>query len=221
MENLLQGLKHVCVYLDDILITGSSERDHLDNLAEVLKRLEDAGMRLKRSKCEFMLPAVEYLGHKISDEGLQPTEGKIRAIAEVPEPQNVSQLKAFLGMLNYYAKFLPNISSRLAPLYKLLQKAVSWSWGTEQQEAFQKAKDALTSAKVLVHYDPIQKLMLSCDASPYGVGAVLSQVEGWHRTPYSLRLPFTLTSRKELCPAGQGRVGHCVWSETFSSVPVG
>ena len=77
MENLLQGLKHVCVYLDDILVTCSSERDHLDNLAEVLKRLEDAGMRLKRSKCEFMLPAVEYLGHKISDEGLQPTEGKI------------------------------------------------------------------------------------------------------------------------------------------------
>ena len=79
-----------------------------------------------------MLPAVEYLGHKISDEGLQPTEGKIQAIAEAPEPQNVSQLKAFLGMLNYYAKFLPNISPRLAPLYKLLQKAVSWSWGTEQ-----------------------------------------------------------------------------------------
>ena len=67
MENLLQGLKHVCVYLDDILVTGSSERDHLDNLAEVLKRLEDAGMILKRSKCEFMLLAVEYLGHKISD----------------------------------------------------------------------------------------------------------------------------------------------------------
>ena len=73
-----------------------------------------------------MLPAVEYLGHKISDKGLQPTKGKIQAIAEVPESQNVSQLKAFLGMLNYYAKFLPNISSRLAPLYKLFQKAVSW-----------------------------------------------------------------------------------------------
>ena len=129
MENLLQGLKHVCVYLDDILVTGSSEREHLDNLAEVLKRLESAGMRLKRSKCEFMLPSVEYLGHKISDKGLQPTEGKIKAIVEAPAPQNVSQLKAFLGMLNYYTKFLPNISSRLAPLYKLLQKAVVWSWG--------------------------------------------------------------------------------------------
>ena len=160
MENLLQGLKHVCVYLDDILVTGSSEREHLNNLAEVLKRLESAGMRLKRSRCEFMLPSVEYLGHKISDKGLQPTEGKIRAIVEAPVPQNVSQLKAFLGMLNYYAKFLPNISSRLAPLYKLLQKAVTWSWGTKQQKAFKEAKNALTSAEVLVHYDSTKQLRL-------------------------------------------------------------
>ena len=195
MENLLQGLKHVCVYLDDILVTGSSERDHLDNLAEVLKRLESAGMRLKRSKCEFMLPAVEYLGHKISDKGLEPTEGKIRAIVEAPAPQNVSQLKSFLGMLNYYAKFLPNISSRLAPLYKLLQKAVSWSWGTKQQKAFKEAKGALTSAKVLVHYDPTKPLRLSCDASPYGVGAVLS-----HKMDDGTEHPIAFASRS-LSPA--------------------
>ena len=106
MENLLQGLKHICVYLNDILVTGSSEKDHLDNLAEVLKRLEDAGMRFKRSKCEFMLPAVEYLGHTISDKGLQPTEGKIRAIVEASALQNVSQLKAI--MLNFCPIFPPD-----------------------------------------------------------------------------------------------------------------
>ena len=195
MENLLQGLKHVCVYLDDILVTGSSEREHLDNLAEVLKRLESAGMRLKRSKCEFMLPSVEYLGHKISDKGLQPTEGKIKAIVEAPAPQNVSQLKAFLGMLNYYAKFLPNISSRLAPLYKLLQKAVVWSWGAKQQKAFKEAKNALTSAEVLVHYDPTKELRLSCDASPYGVGAVLS-----HKLDDGTEHPIAFASRS-LAPA--------------------
>ena len=111
-----------------------------------------------------MLPSVEYLGHKISDKGIQSTEAKIRAIVKAPTPNNVSQLKAFLGMLNYYAKFLFNISSRLALLYKLPQKRVPWSWKGKQQEAFQKAKEALTSADVLVHYDPSLKLILSCDA---------------------------------------------------------
>ena len=185
----------MCVYLDDILVTGSSEREHLDNLAEALKRLESAGMRLKRSKCEFMLPAVEYLGHKISDKGLQLTEGKIRAIVKAPAPENVSQLKAFLGMLNYYAKFLPNISSRLAQLYKFLQKAVVWSWGAKQQKAFKEAKNALVSAELLVYYDPTKQLRLSCDASPYGVGAVLT-----HKLDDGSENPIAFASRS-LSPA--------------------
>ena len=94
----------------------------MDDLEVVLEKLEEAGVRLKRSKCHFMLPSVEYLGHKISDKGIQSTEAKIHAIVKAPTPNNVSQLKAFLGMLNYYAKFLFNISSRLALLYKLPQK---------------------------------------------------------------------------------------------------
>ena len=102
------------MYAFTLMTFLSSERDHLDNLAAVLEKLEATGVRLKRPKCHFMLPSVEYLGHKISDEGIQPTEAKIRAIVTAPAPNNVSQLKAFLGMLNYYAKFLPNISSRLA-----------------------------------------------------------------------------------------------------------
>ena len=122
MENILQGLSNVWIYLNDILVTGSSERDHLDNLAAVLEKLEEVGVRLKRYKCRFMLPSVEYLGHKIADKGIQPTEVKIHAIVKAPALNNVSQLKAFLGMFNYYAKFLLNISSRLAPFYKLLQK---------------------------------------------------------------------------------------------------
>ena len=195
MENLLQGLNNVCIYLDDILVTGSSERDHLDNLAAVLAKLEAAGVRLKRSKCHFMLPSVEYLGHKISDKGIQPTEAMIRAIVKAPALNNVSQLKAFLDMLNYYAKFLPNISSRLAPLYKLLQKRVPWSWRDEQQQAFQKAKETLTSADVLVHYDLNKKLILSCDASPNGVGAVLS-----HKMDDGTEHPVTFASRT-LSPA--------------------
>ena len=176
MENLLQGLPHVVVYLDDILVTGATEDEHIRNVEEVLRRLETAGMRLKRSKCAFMLSEVEYLGHRITAEGLRPTPEKTRAIVNAPAPQSVSQLKSFLGLVNYYAKFLPNLSSTLAPLYSLLQKYVEWSWGKDQEEAFQRAKQLLTSSNVLAHYDPTRELLLACDASPYGIGAVLSLV---------------------------------------------
>lgn len=86
----------------------------------------------------------------------------------------MTELKSFLGMLNYYRKFLPHIASTLAPLHSLMQKNKSWMWGGEQQAAFSKVKDLLTSTEVLVHYDPERKLLLACDALPYGVAAVLS-----------------------------------------------
>ena len=121
-----------------------------------------------------MLPSVEYLGHIISAKGLQPTDEKIRAITQAPAPQDVTQLRAFLGLLNYYGKFLKNLSTILAPLHKLLQQKTHWAWGKEQQLAFDKAKDLVTSSSVLMHFDPDKEVILSCDVSPCGVGAVLS-----------------------------------------------
>ena len=174
MESLLGDLPHVCIYLDDILVTGESEAAHLQNLAAVLERLETAGIRLKREKCAFMIPEVEYLGHSISAEGVHPVKEKVRAVMQAPQPRNVSQLRSFLGMVNYYAKFLPNLATLLRPLYDLLQTAKTWEWGEAQEQAFRKAKELLSTAPLLTHYDPSRPLMLACDASPYGVGAVLS-----------------------------------------------
>ena len=173
IDGILQGILHVCIYLDDILITGEDDAEHLHTLELVLSRLEAAGLRLKK-KCAFLMPSVGYLGHTIAADGLYPTKEKTRAIVEAPTPQDVSQLRSFLGMVNYYCKFLPNLSSTLAPLYRLLEKKTGWSWGEKQETAFQTAKKQLTSTRLLVHYDPRSPLVLSCDASPYGVGAVLS-----------------------------------------------
>ena len=195
MENLLQGIPGVSVYIDDILVTGKTEEEHLKNLGDVLQRLEAAGMRIKLSKCAFMLPKVEYLGHCITKKGLETNQEKVRAIVNAPRPQNTTQLKSFLGMLNYYGKFMPNLSTKLAPLNSLLRKGVKWHWGRDQRKSFADTKAMLTSSAVLAHYNPDKAIYLSCDASPYGVGAVLS-----HKLEDNSEQPIAFASRS-LSPA--------------------
>ena len=116
MENLLRGIPRVIVYLDDILITGDNEEEHLSTLNAVLTRLQESGLRLKRGKCTFLAPSVEYLGYCIDKQGLHPTNEKVKAIKEAPAPKNITQLKAYLGLLSYYSRFLPHLPSILAPL---------------------------------------------------------------------------------------------------------
>ena len=167
-------------------------------MSAVLQKLAAAGMKLKPDKCFFMLQEVEYLGHKISANGLEPTQEKVRAIAEAPPPRNVTQLKSFLGMLNYYGKFLPNLSTCLAPLYSLLQKRSHWSWGTKQHKAFEEAKALLILSHMLTHYDPTKPLILACDASPYGIGAVLLYRVGDVELPIAFALCSMAPAEKNI-----------------------
>ena len=190
MDSLLQGILHTCVYLDDILITGTTPDEHLHNLDLVLNQLQSAGLRLKSKNCSFMLPSVEYLGHVIDSVGLHPTQAKVKAIKEAPNPQIVAELCSFLGLINYYGKFLPNLSATLAPLYKLLKQSTHWWWKELQITAFQKAKDVLQSSSLLVHYDSTKPLRPACDASPFGIGAVIS-----HRFEDGSEQPIGFASR--------------------------
>lgn len=176
MDVILQGMNHVICYIDDILITGANLEEHLANLEEVLKRLQEHGVRLREDKCQFLTPSVEYLGHVIGNDGLRTADDKLRAIVDAPSPTNVQELRSFLGLLNYYGKFIANLSTLIRPLNKLLCTKTPWSWSNECQESFQRAKEALVSSKVLVHYNPLLPLKLAGDASAYGVGAVISHV---------------------------------------------
>lgn len=129
MEGVLQGIPKVAVYLDDILVTEATREMHLRTLDEVLTRLEDAGLRLKRSKCPLLANEVQYLGYKVGAKGVHSVEAKVKAVIDAPTPTSVTELKAYLGLLNYYNRFLPNLSTLLAPLHHLLRKDVVWSWG--------------------------------------------------------------------------------------------
>ena len=190
METLLQEIDGVCVYIDDILDTVSTDEEHLEHLAEVLKRLKEAGLKLKKDKCAYLLPSVDYLGHTINAEGLQTSESKVSGIVKAPTPKNVSELRSFLGLVNYYHKFLPDLTTMLAPLYALLQKKTPWTWGKSQDDAFNQVKELLKSSRVLVHFDASLPLLLECDASPYGLGAVLS-----HRMSNGDERPVCFASR--------------------------
>ena len=137
-----------------------------------------------------MAPKVEYLGHVISRDGIQPTAEKVRAITEAPRPKDVAELRAFLGLVNYYGKFMKDASTVLAPLYSLLRKEIPWRWKSSQEKAFKKAKALLKSPSLLIHYDPRRELVLTCDASPFGLGAVLA-----HRLDDGTERPIAYASR--------------------------
>ncbi|KAK3714536.1 hypothetical protein QZH41_003886 [Actinostola sp. cb2023] len=133
---------------------------------------------------------LRSLSHVIDSTGVHPVQEKVQALQEARAPTNVSELKSYLGLLNYYNRFLPNLSTALAPLHRLLRKGEPWQWKDQEQASFDKSKQLILSADVLVHYCTERELILQCDASPYGVGAVLS-----HRMPDGTDKPISFASR--------------------------
>ena len=124
MDAILPGLPRVICYLDDILVTGATNDEHLQNLKEVLNRLQQHNIRPKREKRQFMKESVDYLGHRVNAQGVHAAPEKVKAITQAPAPKNVQELRSFLGMLNYYGKFLKTLSTLLYPLNQLLKTGV-------------------------------------------------------------------------------------------------
>ncbi|XP_043224352.1 uncharacterized protein K02A2.6-like isoform X1 [Amphibalanus amphitrite] len=174
METLLAGVPHTAVFLDDLCVTGKTPAEHLSNVREVLQRLSDAGLKINVRKTTWLAREVCYLGHRISSAGIQPSDDKVSAVMSAPEPKNLPELRAYLGLLQYYSRFLPRLSTVAAPLYNLGKKDAPWVWGPSQQSSFQETKRLLCSAPVLCHYQQSLPLVLTTDASPEGVAAVLS-----------------------------------------------
>ena len=173
MEKILQGLNKVVCYIDDILMIGKTDEEHLE---KVFDRLQEHGLRLKQTKCAFMSLCVEYLGYVTDAEGIKATPKKVETISKVPQPKNKTELRSFLGLVNYYGKFIPQLASVTQPLNQLLCKKTCWKWTAKCERAFTTLKEQLTSTKVLVHYDVNLPLRLACDASAYRAGAVILHV---------------------------------------------
>ena len=174
----------------DQVLQGIPEEEHLENLDSILKQPQDAGLKANKEKCEFFRDRVQFCEHEIDREGLHKTQEKMEALISAPRPENVSQLCSFLGLVNYYIRFLPNASTVLHPLHQLLEQNSEWQWTEQCEQAFTEAKRMITSAQVLTHYDPMLPVRLACDASPTGMGAVLS-----HVMPDGSERPLAFTSR--------------------------
>lgn len=195
MDEVLKGIPHVGCYIDDVIVAGSDTADCQKTLERVLGRLREYNITLNADKCRFFQESVTYLGHTVTADGIYPTEAKKRAILAAPEPTTVTELKAYLGMLNFYSKFLQNGSTVAEPLYRLLKKDQKWSWTKECSEAFANTKKLLTSSQVLTFYDVDKPIGMLCDASSYGVGAVI-----FHETADGEERPIAFASRT-LTPA--------------------
>ena len=146
MEKILEGIEGIVVYLDDILVHGKDEREHDERLEKILRRIRDVGMTLNE-KCEVRKSRIEFVGYEISKEGIRPTVGNMMAIEQLPGPTNSTQMKSVLGTARFYMRCVPEFSTLVEPMRRLLKADVRFEWGQEQKTAFKKLKKAIVGAK--------------------------------------------------------------------------
>ena len=203
MSELFAGLDFVRAYIDDLLITSNSTwQDHLEKLDLVFFKLREAGLKVNAKKSFFGKHELEYLGYWITRTGISPVAKKVEAIQQIATPKNKKDVRAFIGIVNYYRDMWPQRSHILAPLAKISGKTAKWEWGPEQQEAFEKMKKEITSDVLLAYPDFEKPFVIHTDASHTQLGAVISQ-DGRPIAFYSRKLKpeqtrYTTTERELL-----------------------
>lgn len=175
MDNVLQGVENSLVYLDDILVFSTSLQEHIINLKKVFQRLRETNFKIQMDKSEFLKHETPFLGHIITPEGVKPNPDKIDAVLKYPIPKTAKQIKAFLGLLGYYRRFIPEFAKITKPLTACLKKGSKILLNTEYINCFEHCKTLLTNDPILVYPDFTSEFTLTTDASNFALGAVLSQ----------------------------------------------
>jgi len=184
ISQIFQDIPGVVSMFDDICVYGRSEEEHDTNITRVMDRLRERNLTLNKAKCRFRLTEVEFMGHVISAKGIQPTNEHVKAVQQAERPKNASEVRSFLGLVNYNARYIHDLATIAEPLRKLTrQKHCTFVWGEEQEQSFSKLKSCLTSDTVLGHFSlQAEKTKLICDASNVGLCGILVQtVNGQER----------------------------------------
>ena len=204
-------------YIDDITVGSCDFMEHLRALREVFLRLRTWGLRMKAQKCKFFQQQVEVLGFRLSAQGKQPTDRLVKAVRDFPVPvpkQGIKAIQSFLGLINYYACFIPKLATIAFPIRQLTRDNVPWQWGVEQQQAFEKLKFLLTTAPVLRLPNTAKEYILYTDASLYGLGAALHQIfeDGEHPIGYASR---TLSKLEQKWPIRDLEALAILWAYDY------
>ena len=178
MDSIFQDLVFVFVYMDDILVASRNKKEHKLHLSTLFDRLQAHGLVIKLEKCKFGLAEIDFLGHRVSKDGIRPLQSKVDAVRNFPKPINVKSLERFLGMINFYHGFIPHAAETVQPLYQALgghPRPKTLNWSEKMNTAFENTKKALADATMLHHPVPDAPTALTSDASDLAIGAVLEQ----------------------------------------------
>lgn len=175
LEKVIKGIPNTLTFVDDILCMARSFDEHLLQVEMLLQRLQQNNLTLNFKKTQFCRTEATFLGFIITPQGVTAQPDKLKFIQEFAIPRNVRELRGFLGVINFYAKFAQNYAKETVPLLKLVKKGIKWKWTSEQQEAFDRIKKIFVEVVTLAHPDPEKPYILTTDASEYALGAVLSQ----------------------------------------------